>query len=117
MSRAVAVQQARQQHVLDAWDARLQALNPRKVLERGYAWLSHDDGRPITSVMQAEAGQALRGVMADGVLHLSVEAVSPGALPDEGTAASSMHASMPAGKKAGVRKRRAKLAEPGEPSA
>ncbi len=75
MARAVAVQQSRQQHRLDAWDARLHALDPRKVLERGYAWLSHSDGQPITRAAQARAGDVLQGVMADGVLRLNVTGV------------------------------------------
>jgi exodeoxyribonuclease VII large subunit len=75
LTRAVDVRQARLTHGLDAWDARLHALNPRKVLERGYAWLGRDDGLPITSVTQAQAGDALTGVMADGVLRLNVTRV------------------------------------------
>lgn len=82
MDRAVAVQQSRHVHQLDSWDMRLHALNPRKVLERGYAWLSHDDGRPITHVAQATAGDRLTGVMADGVLRLNVTGVEPEAGPE-----------------------------------
>lgn len=72
MSRAVAVQQSRHRHSLDAWDARLAALNPRNVLDRGYAWLSQEDGAPITRAAQARPGQVVHGVMADGVLRLNV---------------------------------------------
>lgn len=72
LTRAVAVQQSRQQHSLDAWDARLHALSPRKVLDRGYAWLSQDDGQPITKASQTKPGDAITAVMADGLLHLDV---------------------------------------------
>jgi exodeoxyribonuclease VII large subunit len=72
LSRAVAVQQSRQQHSLSAWDARLSALSPQKVLERGYAWLSRADGTPLTRAAQATKGDELQAVMCDGVLRLNV---------------------------------------------
>jgi exodeoxyribonuclease VII large subunit len=75
LTRAVAVQQSRQQHSLDSWEARLSALNPRNVLDRGYAWLSQADGQPITRASQAQPGEAINGVMADGVLRLNVTQV------------------------------------------
>jgi exodeoxyribonuclease VII large subunit len=77
LHRAANVRQARLHHGLDAWDARLHALNPRKVLERGYAWLGREDGQPITQVAQARVGDALAGVMADGLLRLRVTHVEP----------------------------------------
>lgn len=77
MARAVSVQQARQEHALLAWDARLSALNPHKVLERGFAWLTTQDGLPITRAGQARAGQEVKGVMADGVLRMHVTDISP----------------------------------------
>jgi exodeoxyribonuclease VII large subunit len=77
LTRAVSVQQARQEHGLQAWDARLSALNPHKVLERGFAWLTADDGQPITRAAQAQVGQQLRGVMADGVLRMHVTDIGP----------------------------------------
>lgn len=73
--RAVAVQQSRQQHSLQAWDARLGALNPHKVLERGFAWLTDDTGAPMTRAAQAGENAQVRGVMADGVLHMRVTQV------------------------------------------
>jgi len=75
LSRAASVQQSRHLHSLQAWDARLSALNPRRVLERGYAWLSHEDGLPITRAAQASQGARVTGVMADGVLRMHVTAV------------------------------------------
>lgn len=75
LSRAASVQQSRQLHSLQAWEARLSALNPRRVLERGYAWLSHEDGLPITRAAQAIQGARVTGVMADGLLRMHVTAV------------------------------------------
>lgn len=79
MARAVSVQEARQAHGLQAWEARLSALNPHKVLERGFAWLTTDDGAPITRAAQAQTGQRLKGVMADGVLRMHVTDIEPDA--------------------------------------
>jgi len=46
------------------------------VLDRGYAWLSQADGQPITRASQAQQGDAVTGVMADGVLRLNVTQVA-----------------------------------------
>ena len=51
---------------------RLALLDPRLVLERGYAWLQDDAGRPVTRVADARTGQALRATLADGQLDMTV---------------------------------------------
>lgn len=51
---------------------RLQLLNPRLVLQRGYALLTDDQGVAITSVQQAPVGALLRATLADGTLDLAV---------------------------------------------
>jgi exodeoxyribonuclease VII large subunit len=51
---------------------RLELLDPRLVLKRGYAWLSDTDGHAITSASQTAAGQALRATLADGEVDLTV---------------------------------------------
>jgi exodeoxyribonuclease VII large subunit len=54
-------------------ELRLQLLDPRLVLQRGYALLTDDDsGQPITSVAQAHAGQQVRAALADGEVALRV---------------------------------------------
>lgn len=63
-----------QQHRIDVLAGRLHALDPRRVLERGYAWLSDPQGRPLTSVMQVRADDVVQGVLADGVLQMRVTA-------------------------------------------
>jgi exodeoxyribonuclease VII large subunit len=73
--RAVAVRLAHEQRVLSGATSRLNALNPERVLQRGYAWLSRTDGRAVVSVHQIEAGQALRAHLADGQADLQVCAV------------------------------------------
>jgi exodeoxyribonuclease VII large subunit len=54
-------------------EMRLQLLDPRLVLQRGYALLTDAaSGHPITSVRQAHAGQAVRAALADGEVDLRV---------------------------------------------
>ena len=51
---------------------RLGLLDPTLVLQRGYAWLSDEEGRTITQVGQTFAGQALQATLADGKVDLTV---------------------------------------------
>lgn len=51
---------------------RLDLLDPRLVLQRGYALLTDTDGRAVTSVRQAPLGAALRATLADGAVDLTV---------------------------------------------
>ena len=56
-------------------DLRLKALDPARVLQRGYAWLTRDDGQPITGVGQLQTGQRLVASLADGAVDLQVQGV------------------------------------------
>lgn len=51
---------------------RLELLDPRLVLQRGYALLADTDGQVVTSVRQARPGAALRATLADGVVDVTV---------------------------------------------
>ncbi|PUE28620.1 exodeoxyribonuclease VII large subunit [Limnohabitans sp. Jir61] len=51
---------------------RLELLDPKLVLQRGFAWLSDADGQAITSVAQTTEGLALQATLADGVVDLRV---------------------------------------------
>jgi exodeoxyribonuclease VII large subunit len=51
---------------------RLDLLDPKLVLARGYAWLSTPSGQPVASVRQLSAGQALTATLADGEVDLTV---------------------------------------------
>lgn len=53
---------------------RLELLDPKLVLQRGFAWLSDADGQAVTSVSQTQEGQALQATLADGVVDLRVAA-------------------------------------------
>jgi exodeoxyribonuclease VII large subunit len=69
---------ARSEQRLERFDLRLQLLDPRLVLKRGYALLTDaDTSRPITSVAQVRAGQALRAALADGAVDLVVSPPGP----------------------------------------
>jgi exodeoxyribonuclease VII large subunit len=54
---------------------RLQALDPQRVLQRGYAWVEAADGRPVLSVRALSAGQAVRAVWADGRARATIEEI------------------------------------------
>jgi exodeoxyribonuclease VII large subunit len=53
---------------------RLQLLDPKLVLARGYAWLADMNGVPVTSAKTTRTGQALRATLADGEVDLTVSA-------------------------------------------
>ncbi len=59
-------------HRHDSQAHRLAALDPRRVLERGYAWVSGPDGQPVVGVSQVSVGQPLRVELADGRLSVEV---------------------------------------------
>lgn len=70
----VAVQrytQSRQQG-LDRAQAALQHLDPKKVLTRGYAWLTDTQGSALTAAEQVTPGQQVQAHMADGTIDLIV---------------------------------------------
>jgi exodeoxyribonuclease VII large subunit len=54
-------------------ELRLKALDPALILQRGYAWLTQPDGRPVTGVGQVHAGQNLQATLADGTVDLRVQ--------------------------------------------
>ncbi|HEY9511485.1 MAG TPA: exodeoxyribonuclease VII large subunit, partial [Rhodanobacter sp.] len=59
---------------------RLQLLDPRLVLQRGYALLTDArSGQPVTSVAQVLPGQLLHAALADGTVDL--QAVPGGSNP------------------------------------
>ena len=52
---------------------RLSAVDPRQVLERGYAWLSDDKGQALTHAGQFQPGQSVQATLSDGVVPLVVK--------------------------------------------
>ena len=67
-----------QQHAqrCERLDLRLAALDPHRVLERGYAWLSDSDGHALTRASQLSAGQNVQATLADGAVGLVVRSSS-----------------------------------------
>jgi exodeoxyribonuclease VII large subunit len=63
-----------QKHRLQTAHAQLQAMNPRGVLERGYSWIQDAQGRALTRTEQFQAGMAVQAVLADGEVHMTVDA-------------------------------------------
>ncbi|WP_296357303.1 exodeoxyribonuclease VII large subunit [Ramlibacter sp.] len=62
---------------LDRLQLRLQLMDPKLVLQRGYALLTDAQDHPITSVRQAHPGEAVRAVLADGEVALQVMSRRP----------------------------------------
>ncbi len=75
--RALAVQIQRRQQQLAAAQQRLAALDPQRVLQRGYAWVEAADGRPVVSALALRPGQAVRAVWADGRARAEIIDVEP----------------------------------------
>jgi exodeoxyribonuclease VII large subunit len=72
---SVALTRSRQSMRLDTLSARLAALDPSRVLSRGYAWLADEQGTPVLSVRRLASGQALRAVLHDGSAQVIVKRV------------------------------------------
>ncbi|MEK8032822.1 exodeoxyribonuclease VII large subunit [Ideonella sp. DXS29W] len=82
VAQAGGAMRARHADRLQAQAARLAALDPRRVLARGYAWVENDDGQAIVSAHSLLPGQSMRAVWADGratarVTEVEVEPGSP----------------------------------------
>lgn len=77
--RAVQGQLARHQLRTTAAAQALQAHDPRRVLQRGYAWVETADGRPVVSALALTTGQQVQAVWADGRAQVQVKEVNRGA--------------------------------------
>lgn len=75
LRQAVAVDLAAREQRLIRLSASLAALDPARVLRRGYAWLSDAGGRPVTSVAALAPGDDLTAALADGHVAVRVTAV------------------------------------------
>ncbi len=75
LARAIALQAGR----IEAAAIRLQAVDPSRVLARGYALLRDADGHAVSSVAGLRPGQPLRATLHDGDAGLEVRTVLPGA--------------------------------------
>lgn len=82
VQRAGAVALQRHADGLARQAARLAALDPKRVLARGYAWVEDSAGRPLVSSRALVVGQPLRAVWADGGAAVSVTAVDAKPMPE-----------------------------------
>ena len=72
LQRAVRGRLGHEVRQLDQFRLRLELLDPKLVLQRGYALLADAHGRPVASVRQTHPGQALVATLADGEVDLKV---------------------------------------------
>lgn len=63
---------------LDQWTQRLAAVHPAQVLERGYAWVVDDRGRPVMRAAALQAGSRIEAVFSDGRAQALVNSVLTG---------------------------------------
>jgi exodeoxyribonuclease VII large subunit len=77
LRRGATLQTARAHARLDALGQRLAALDPKRVLARGYAWVTDERGQPIVSVRALHVGQAVQAVWTDGRAGAQVLDVHP----------------------------------------
>lgn len=74
LGRALATRADKARARLDTSVAKLGALNPRRVLERGYAVLiAERTGAAVTEAATVAPGEKLRGIVAHGELRLTVD--------------------------------------------
>jgi exodeoxyribonuclease VII large subunit len=74
--RAVSAALDRARHRAAALEGRLHALDPQRVLARGYAFLDDGRGRAVSSVGEVGVGTTLQAVLHDGVLGVAVTSVA-----------------------------------------
>ncbi|MFM2035299.1 MAG: hypothetical protein RL459_564 [Pseudomonadota bacterium] len=72
LSNCLANMLPRRNDRLEKLAVRLELLNPRHVLERGFVMLTNAQGEPVTSVDQTQSGQLLRAALADGEVDVTV---------------------------------------------
>jgi exodeoxyribonuclease VII large subunit len=76
LRRALAATLSARRQTLGTAAARLDALDPRQVLTRGYAWLTDHQGHAITTATALAPGQQVNVVLADGDARAAIESVN-----------------------------------------
>lgn len=82
LARALRDTLQRRSWALERGAQRLQALDPARVLQRGYAWVEDAAGRPVTRAAALAPGQQVQAVWADGRARAQVLAVQGSGAPD-----------------------------------
>jgi exodeoxyribonuclease VII large subunit len=68
-------------HLIAQQQSRIDALDPRRVLQRGYAWVTDEQGTPITSVARLAVGDVVQAVLRDGRIGARIESVAGASAP------------------------------------
>jgi Exonuclease VII, large subunit len=71
------------QQQLQQLHTRLHAINPARILSRGYAWINDEQGHVISSASQLHAGQTIQAQFADGKAQAKVIQSTPELLPPQ----------------------------------
>jgi exodeoxyribonuclease VII large subunit len=77
LRHAVEIARSRIAARIDAAALRLHAVDPQRVLARGYALLADGDGTPVTSISGLVVGAAVSARLADGTAELTTRSVAP----------------------------------------
>lgn len=77
LMQKTAFRQANGQERLARAALRLELLDPRLVLQRGYAWLRDADGRTLVRAADTRPGQPVQATLADGEVDLTVTGTRP----------------------------------------
>ncbi len=78
LGRSVRMALQHQHQRLDQSGVRLTLLDPRQVVQRGYALLQDSSGRAVTRVDSLQKGQSLQATLMDGEVVLTVDERRPG---------------------------------------
>ncbi|XAH21421.1 exodeoxyribonuclease VII large subunit [Xylophilus sp. GW821-FHT01B05] len=77
LAPAMAARWTQEESRLQRAGLKLQMLDPRLVLQRGYAWLEDESGRTVQNTGDVQPGDALRATLVDGSLDLTVRGKRP----------------------------------------
>jgi exodeoxyribonuclease VII large subunit len=77
LRHAIEIARSRTAARIDATAVRLHAVDPQRVLARGYALLADAEGTPITSIIGLAVGEPVSARLADGVAELTTRSVAP----------------------------------------
>jgi len=77
LMHALALQLQSRRLRLEGTAERLHAQDPRRVLQRGYAWVETEAGRPVVSALALAPGQTVRAVWSDGRAKAHIDSVEP----------------------------------------
>jgi exodeoxyribonuclease VII large subunit len=77
LRHAVEIARSRIAARIDAAAVRLHAVDPQRVLARGYALLANAEGTPVTSISGLVVGDAVSARLCDGTAELTTRSVAP----------------------------------------